>query len=71
MTITDTIPQQVAAMQMAYDVCALGQSLAKAHTDRTGIYADSARLELAKIKAAVAGIEAALSKLPTDERRAA
>jgi len=71
MTITDTIPQQVAAMQMAYDVCALGQSLANAHTDRTGIYADSARLELAKIKAAVAGIEAALSKLPTDERRAA
>lgn len=71
MLIADTIAPQVVTMQMAYDVCALGQALAKAHNDLTGTYADSARCELAKIKAAVADIESAIAKLPAAERRAA
>lgn len=67
----ETLPLLSKVSQVAYDIACLNHHLALAHEDWTGTWADAARHDLTKVKAALAEIEAVMSELPGDGRRAA
>ncbi len=67
----DTISTIIMAQAAAGALIRSAVDLGRAHGDATGVWADSARDELAEAERHLDRLKADLAKLPTSERRAA